>query len=250
MSRAFLRERGMEFTSGEDELGRFDEGVVSVDGVPFIFQQYVQPKRGGFAIEAPRKSVVDSADVSRRLSALLEHFGIEFGEVLWRHSDIDIHLRVPELASGVDMVMEAPVNPLRAAAAQAAARLGIHEGALPSLSMLDIEDQFERLYGKHYLLKPSEKLAELYGETGRFKDCLFLTVKSDDPSDLLNRTASVRSAYYSSFPLLYPIELDTVKIKASAVADALHHPVKAATGKVGAPRGGRKPSAKTAKAVK
>jgi hypothetical protein len=96
VTRAYLRERGMLFSSGEDELGQFDECVVSVDGTPFILQHYVKPLRRGFAVEVPRRLFGDISEVSRKLSALLVRLGIKSDDLIWRHADVELQLPVPD----------------------------------------------------------------------------------------------------------------------------------------------------------
>ncbi|MCA8240613.1 hypothetical protein [Burkholderia sp. AU32262] len=109
----------MEFSSGEDELGQFDECVITVDGDPFIFQQYVNPPRGGFAVELPRSLLDDTPKVSRKLSALLAHLGVESEDLVWRHAGVELQFPVQDKTEPPSVAEGATESQLRGAAARA-----------------------------------------------------------------------------------------------------------------------------------
>ncbi|HHV7520173.1 TPA: hypothetical protein ACUNF5_001621 [Burkholderia orbicola] len=242
VSRAFLRERGMVFTSGEDELGRFDECVVSVDGIPFVLQQYVQPTRGGFGVEVPREFAADSSEVSRRLSALLNHLGVEVGEVVWHHADVDIQLSVPTPPDDADTGGVTVWPSLKAALQVARDKVWLAQ----QTSLLE---QYNRLHDHHAHQLDDVVFTPLYASI--VKDCTLHTWRSDNPLSWIERKYAVSAAIMSDLNLNYVRlrDLQLGKAEVTVAEDKSDVGSKPATGGAGGARtrGGRRHPVKVQK---
>ncbi|MFP3614536.1 hypothetical protein SB778_31080 [Paraburkholderia sp. SIMBA_050] len=61
-----LRNAGLDFEDGEDEIGRYDQAIATVEEVLFIIHRYTNPPDESFAIEASEP--VDMEDDQGRMS--------------------------------------------------------------------------------------------------------------------------------------------------------------------------------------
>jgi hypothetical protein len=233
VSRAFLRERGMVFTSGEDELGRFDECVVSVDGVPIIFQQYVQPTRGGFSVEMPRQAAADVDESSRRLSGLFAHLRIEAGEVVWLHSGFEIKLPVTKVSEEVERLKEAFYAS------------SIKDVSPEVLLAVYNEAERDRMEQMKDLFLHTYDVPHPYLSPALVRDCS-LTWMSKDPFDWMSRKFAVRNAILSDPGPVFPFALpEPGDIKVGPKVEGTGTAEKPGTGSGGARgRGARRATSK------
>jgi hypothetical protein len=95
-----LRAAGLKFTTGDDELGVFDQAVISVNGHPLIFQHYTKPDRGEFSLEAPRKVALDTKLLSSLVDGLFKKLSISPSQIIWCAENLGL-LTGPGVASPV-----------------------------------------------------------------------------------------------------------------------------------------------------
>jgi hypothetical protein len=95
-----LRSAGLEFSTGDDELGVYDQAVVRVGTHPLILQHYTNPEKQDFSLEAPRDVAENAQLVSTLVKVVLRELAVSAEQITWRAANLDVAVESDALAHG------------------------------------------------------------------------------------------------------------------------------------------------------
>lgn len=84
-----MRARGLRPTTGDDELGRYDEAILTIGRNPFVMQRYTSPEREDFSVFVPLVLAQDRERLQELAGVFVIELSIAREDVTWAKEGLE-----------------------------------------------------------------------------------------------------------------------------------------------------------------